>query len=127
MLRNRVVSSLIALSALSLFSLSAMAQGTTKPADKKPSGDKMAGDKKPAGGPKRGPDGKFIKAGGGEKSATAGTPKMGGSSKMSGGSKMTGGAAAAGKPTWNANAKRWQGPDGKFMKEADALKAGGKK
>jgi hypothetical protein len=127
MLRNRVVSSLIALSALSLFSLSAMAQGTTKP------GDKMAGDKKPAGGPKRGPDGKFIKAGSGEKSATAGTPKMGGSSKMSGGSKMTGGskmsggAAAAGKPTWNANAKRWQGPDGKFMKEADALKAGGKK
>ena len=73
MFRNRFISSLVALSALGVFSLSAMAQGTKpgdkmapagKPGDKKP-GDKMApagkpGDKKP--GPARDPKtGRFIK------------------------------------------------------------------
>ena len=54
MLRNRVVTTLIALGALSTFSLSALAQGTTKPGDKKPgdkptAGGKMSSDKKSGG------------------------------------------------------------------------------
>ena len=68
MFRNRFISSLVALSALGVFSLSAMAQGT-KPGDKM-AGGKMApagkpGDKKP--GPARDPKtGRFIKKDGGK-------------------------------------------------------------
>lgn len=74
MFRNRFISSLVALSALGVFSLSAMAQGTKpgdkKPGDKKPADGKMAGSKMaPAGkpgdkkpGPARDPKtGRFIK------------------------------------------------------------------
>ncbi len=146
MLRNRVLSSLIALGAVSLFSLSALAQGT-KPGFVSPGekGAKVAPQRDAKGrfikadakkeepqkpGAARDAKGRFVKAGG-EKSATAGAPKMAaGAPKMAAGaSKMAAGASkmAAGKPVWNAKANRWQGPDGKFMKEADALKAGGKK
>ena len=138
MLRNRVISSLIALGALSVFSFSALAQGS-KPAQSKPaekgttttpprdskgrfikSGSMKSDSKK--SGTARDEKGRFIKSG--EKSGTAGAMKMGGTSKMDGG-KM--GAMKTGKPVWNAKLKRWQGPDGKIMKEADALRAGGKK
>jgi hypothetical protein len=136
MLRNRVISSLIALGALSVFSLSALAQGgkpaETKPAEKgaktKPQRDDKgrfmkADAKKP--GPARDEKGRFVKSG--DKTATAGAPKMAGDAgKMASSSKMAS-SAKPGKPVWNAKLKRWQGPDGKIMSEADALKAGGKK
>ena len=138
MLRNRVLSSLIALGAVSLFSLSAFAQGT-KPGETKPGekGAKTATQRDAKGrfikadakkeepkkaGAARDAKGRFVKAGG-EKMATAGAPKMAAGSKMAGAPKM----AATGKPVWNAKINRWHGPDGKLMKEADALKAGGKK
>lgn len=78
MLRNRFVSSLVALSALCAFSVSAMAQGTTKPGDKKPADagkpapvSKMAPAGKPGekkAGPARDPKtGRFVKKDAGKK------------------------------------------------------------
>lgn len=72
MLRNRFVSSLVALSALCAFSVSAMAQGTTKPGDKKPAeAGKMAPAAKPGekkAGPARDPKtGRFVKKDAGKK------------------------------------------------------------
>ncbi len=124
MLRNRVLSSLLALGTLGLFSLTAIAQDGAKPADKMAAGGKMAaGAKKPA--PARDAKGRFVKAGG-EKMATAGG-KMAGGDKMASGSKMPGGdKMAAGKPVWNAKANRWT-LNGKFISEDAAKKLGAKK
>lgn len=144
MLRFRMISSLIAMSTLGVFSLSALAQDA-KPGDKKPAGKMAPATKKegpkrgPDGkfikadakkdetkkeGPKRGPDGKFVKADTAGKPAEAGSKMAGG--KMAGGSKMAPAAKSGDKPVWDAKANRWR-LNGKFIKEEEALKLGGKK
>ena len=84
-----------------------------KPADKK-------GDKKT---PARGKDGKFLKKS--DKKTVVKKTVVKKSEKMSG-DKMSGDKMVSGKPMWDAKLNRWR-LNGKFIKEADALKLGGKK
>ena len=127
MLKKIVVPALVA---LGLFGASlAPAAHAQKPTPAPKMGGKM--DKmKPADKkmPMRGKDGKFLKKSDKKtvvkKTVVKKSDKMSGD-KMSGG-KMSGDKMVSGKPMWDAKVNRWR-LNGKFIKEADALKMGGKK